>query len=69
MGNDAHQKGVIDDEAARWREATALSGGEGAPVVAGGARGVLQHWGTTGSEVGQSIDSGGLRRVELTKMG
>jgi hypothetical protein len=42
-GNGAHRKGVVDDEAARWWEARTLNGGEGAPVVAGGARGVLQH--------------------------
>jgi hypothetical protein len=63
MGNDAHRKGVTDDEAARWREAAALGGGEGAPVVASGARGFLHHWGTTRSEEGRSIDDGELGRV------
>jgi hypothetical protein len=50
-GNDAPQKAVADDEASRWREAAALGGGEGAPVVAGGARVVLQHWGMTAGAV------------------
>jgi hypothetical protein len=67
--NDADRKGVTADEVARWREAAALSDGEGAPVVAGGARGVLQDWGTTGSEEGWSMDDGELRRVELTERG
>jgi hypothetical protein len=47
----------------------ALGSGEGAPVVTGGARGVLQHWGMTGSEAGWLIDDDELRRVELTERG
>jgi hypothetical protein len=68
-GNGAHRKGVVDDEAALWQKAAVLGGGEGALVVAGGAQGVLQHWGTTRSEEGRSIDDGKLGRVELTERG
>jgi hypothetical protein len=32
-------------------------------------KGILQHWGTTRSEEGWSIDDGELRRVELTEGG
>jgi hypothetical protein len=32
-------------------------------------KGVLQHWGTTRSEEGWSIDDGELGRVELTEGG
>jgi hypothetical protein len=32
-GNDAHRKGVVDGEVARWQGAVALGGGEGDPVV------------------------------------
>jgi hypothetical protein len=32
-------------------------------------KGALQHWGTTRSEEGRSIDDGELRRVELTERG
>jgi hypothetical protein len=61
--NGAHRKGVADEEVSRWREAAAVGGGEGALMVTGGARGVLQHWGMTGSEEGRSIDDGELERA------
>jgi hypothetical protein len=62
-GNDAHRKGVTDDEVARWQKAASLGDGEGAPVVTGGAQGVMQHCGK--SEEGWSIDDKGAPMVGL----
>jgi hypothetical protein len=49
--------------------AATFHGGEGAPVVSGEVRGVLQHGEMTRCEEGRSIEDGELREGELTEGG